>query len=75
MYEGPRQLKVIEMPRLPLKENQIRLKTICSGVSHGTEMNVYRGLAPFFQKKTGPGNAPVFGGRTGRNMGVPDQKL
>lgn len=54
MYEGPRQLKVIEMPRLPLKENQIRLKTICSGVSHGTEMNVYRGLAPFFRKKQDP---------------------
>lgn len=54
MYEGPRQLKVIEMPRLPLKESQIRLKTICSGVSHGTEMNVYRGLAPFFRKKQDP---------------------
>ena len=54
MYEGPRQLKVIEMPKLPMKENQIRLKSLCSVVSHGTEMNVYRGLAPFFRKKQDP---------------------
>lgn len=54
MYEGPRQLKVIDMPVLPMGDKQIRLKSICSGVSHGTEMNVYRGLAPFFRKKQDP---------------------
>lgn len=65
MYEGPRQLKVIEMPKLPMKEDQIRLKSLCSGVSHGTEMNVYRGLAPFFRKKQDrssfhcPGTGPL----------------
>ncbi len=54
MYEGPRELKVIEVPKLPMNEDQIRLKSIYSGVSHGTEMNVYRGLAPFFRKKQDP---------------------
>lgn len=54
MYEGPRNLKVIEVPRLEMGDEQIRLKSICSGVSHGTEMNVYRGLAPFFRKKQDP---------------------
>lgn len=54
MYEGARQLKVVDMPKLPMAENQIRLQSICSGVSHGTEMNVYRGLAPFFRKKQDP---------------------
>ena len=54
MYEGPRNLKVIEVPALPMDENQIRVKSLYSGVSHGTEMNVYRGLAPFFRKKQDP---------------------
>lgn len=54
MYEGPRKLKVIEVPALPMGENQIRVKSLYSGVSHGTEMNVYRGLAPFFRKKQDP---------------------
>lgn len=54
MYEGPKNLKVIEVPRLPMKEDQIRLRSLYSGVSHGTEMNVYRGLAPFFRKKQDP---------------------
>ena len=54
MYEGPRDLKIIDVDRLPMAENQIRLKSLYSGVSHGTEMNVYRGLAPFFRKKQDP---------------------
>lgn len=54
MYNGPRDLEVIEVAKLPVAENQIRVKSIYSGVSHGTEMNVYRGLAPFFRKKQDP---------------------
>lgn len=54
MYEGPKKLKIIEADRLPMGEHQIRLKSLYSGVSHGTEMNVYRGLAPFFRKKQDP---------------------
>lgn len=51
MYEGPRQLKVIDAPDLPMGPGQVRIKTLYSGVSHGTEMNVYRGAAPFFRRK------------------------
>lgn len=54
MYEGPRELKVIEVPKQKMSEGQIRIKSMYSGVSHGTEMNVYRGLAPFFRKKQDP---------------------
>lgn len=54
MYEGPGCLKMIEVPSPDMGAGQIRLKSICSGVSHGTEMNVYRGLAPFFRKKQDP---------------------
>ena len=54
MYEGPKQLKITEVPALAMGEDEIRLKSLYSGVSHGTEMNVYRGLAPFFRKKQDP---------------------
>lgn len=54
MYNGPRDLEIIEVERPPIAEDQIRVKSIYSGVSHGTEMNVYRGLAPFFRKKQDP---------------------
>lgn len=54
VYNGPRQLTVQEAPELSMNENEVRIQTICSGLSHGTEMNVYRGLAPFFRRKYDP---------------------
>ncbi len=51
VYEGPRNLRVEEVADFPLNDDQIRIKTLFSGISHGTEMNVYRGLAPFFRRK------------------------
>ena len=50
IYEGPKKLKVSECSDLPIGNTQIRAKTICSAISHGTEMNVYRGSAPFFKR-------------------------
>lgn len=54
VYNGPRQLTVQEAPQLPMGKTEVRIETICSGLSHGTEMNVYRGLAPFFRRKYDP---------------------
>ncbi len=54
VYNGPRQLKVENAPELQMKENEVRIQAICSGLSHGTEMNVYRGVAPFFRRKYDP---------------------
>ncbi len=54
LYEAPGKLEVIDVPSLSMGKDQIRLKSLYSGVSHGTEMNVYRGLAPFFRKKQDP---------------------
>lgn len=50
-YMGPRQLRVSEVEDPELKENEIRIETLFSGISHGTEMNVYRGLAPYFRRR------------------------
>lgn len=51
IYEGPKKLKIAEADDLSLKDNEIRIKTLYSGISHGTEMTVYRGLAPFFKRR------------------------
>lgn len=54
VYNGPRQLSIEEVPSLPMKENEVRIQTLYSGISHGTEMSVYRGVAPFFRRKYDP---------------------
>jgi threonine dehydrogenase-like Zn-dependent dehydrogenase len=50
-YEGPRKVKVAEAGDHTLGADEVRVKTIITGISHGTEMNVYRGIAPFFRRK------------------------
>ena len=50
----PRRIELREEPSEPLGSNQARLKTLYSGLSHGTEMNVYRGrTASNFPKRSG----------------------
>lgn len=51
VYEGPRQIALREAPDAPLGGGQVRIETLFSGISHGTEMAVYRGTAPFFRRK------------------------
>jgi len=50
-YDGPKKVRVETVDDMPLQGNQVRIQTMFSGISHGTEMNVYRGAAPFFNKK------------------------
>ncbi len=51
VYEGPRDLKVKEVDDRSIKNDEVRIKTLYSGISHGTEMNIYKGIAPFFRRK------------------------
>jgi len=51
VYDGPKQLRIAEVSAPSLEKDQIRIETMFSGISHGTEMNVYRGTAPFFKRK------------------------
>lgn len=46
LITGQRQVEIIEEPNEPLGKNAIRIKSIYNGISHGTEMNFYRGTAP-----------------------------
>lgn len=50
VYEGPRKLRVEEADDFTIGTEQVRIQTMYSGISHGTEMNVYRGSAPFFKR-------------------------
>lgn len=49
--EGPRKQTFYTKPMPPLGKREVVIKTHFSGISHGTEMNVYRGLAPHFSNQ------------------------
>mgnify|MGYP002408773811 CR=1 FL=1 len=50
VYQGPKQLEIQETDDFKINNGQLRIETICSGISHGTEMSIYRGVAPFFKR-------------------------
>ena len=54
VYDAPKTMRVDEAPDFPLGENDLRVQTLYSGMSHGTEMNVYRNLVPQFSKINDP---------------------
>jgi 2-desacetyl-2-hydroxyethyl bacteriochlorophyllide A dehydrogenase len=47
---APRQLEFAELPDTPLAPDQVRAEAILSGISHGTELNLYSGNSPFKDK-------------------------
>jgi 2-desacetyl-2-hydroxyethyl bacteriochlorophyllide A dehydrogenase len=47
LLTGPRQLAFHEENRRPLARGEARLRSIMSGISHGTELAHYTGKAPF----------------------------
>jgi 2-desacetyl-2-hydroxyethyl bacteriochlorophyllide A dehydrogenase len=50
ILEGPRQLRLADMPTRPLRPGEIRLRARLSGISHGTELSLYRGTSAFTDK-------------------------
>lgn len=44
---SPRQLEIREESSGDLEPGEARLRSLVSGVSHGTELNIYRGTSPF----------------------------
>lgn len=51
---GPRQLKLRLYQEPLLGPDEVRAEAILSGISHGTELNLYRGTSPFHQKRFDP---------------------
>ena len=47
VLEGPRALQLREEPSRPLRPGEVRLRSCLSGISHGTELSLYRGTSAF----------------------------
>lgn len=50
VLDGPRQLRLSEQPSRPLRPGEVRLRSLLSGISHGTELSLYRGTSAFSDK-------------------------
>ena len=46
VFSGPRQISFEDLPDEPLSPTSIRIRSLYSGISHGTELAFYRGTAP-----------------------------
>jgi 2-desacetyl-2-hydroxyethyl bacteriochlorophyllide A dehydrogenase len=50
-FAGPRAVSLVEEPSRPLAADQVRLRTLYSGISAGTELTAYRGSNPYLTKR------------------------
>jgi len=48
---GPREVAYEEAPDAPLAPDEVRIRTLFSGISAGTELAQYRGTSPFLHKR------------------------
>jgi threonine dehydrogenase-like Zn-dependent dehydrogenase len=51
LLTAPRTLQVAPYDDAPLRKDQVRAYAIVSGISHGTEIALYRGASPFAEKR------------------------
>ena len=50
VLDGPRSLRLSDQPTRDLRPGEIRLRALLSGISHGTELSLYRGTSAFTDK-------------------------
>ena len=50
VLDGPRRLRLSDQPSRPLRRGEVRLRSLLSGISHGTELSLYRGTSAFSDK-------------------------
>jgi len=63
-FEGPKEVSVREYEDPALGPNEVRLKTLYSGISAGTEMTAYRGSNPYLAKRWDPARRLFVKGET-----------
>ena len=51
---GPRRLEFEDLPHRPLAANELRVRTLYSGISAGTELSQYRATSPFMSRLWDP---------------------
>jgi 2-desacetyl-2-hydroxyethyl bacteriochlorophyllide A dehydrogenase len=54
LVTGPRSLELVAYDDRPPAPNEIRAEAIVSGISHGTELALFRGVSPFAGKRFDP---------------------
>ena len=55
-FTAPREAEVVELPDEDPGPGQVRLDTLYSGISTGTELTVYRGTNPYFDARWNSGD-------------------
>lgn len=50
-FEGPKNVGIREYEERPLQPDEVRLRTLYSGISAGTELTAYRGSNPYLSKR------------------------
>ncbi len=53
-FEGPREVGIRDYEDPPLGPREVRLQTLYSGISAGTELTAYRGSNPYLAKRWEP---------------------
>ena len=53
-FEGPREVGIRQYEEHPLQPHEVRLQTLYSGISAGTELTAYRGSNPYLSKRWDP---------------------
>ena len=53
-FAAPREVEVIDAPRQELSPGQVRVRTLYSGISAGTELTAYRGTNPYLTSQWDP---------------------
>ena len=51
VLDGPRRLRLSDHPSAPLEQGEVRLRARLSGISHGTELSLYRGTSAFTDRQ------------------------
>lgn len=51
VFVAPRQIEIVEVEDRPLANHEVRLRTLFSGISAGTELTAYRGSNPYLHKR------------------------
>lgn len=51
VFTGPKSVKIEEVEDQPLAAHEVRLRTLYSGISAGTELTAYRGSNPYLRKR------------------------
>jgi 2-desacetyl-2-hydroxyethyl bacteriochlorophyllide A dehydrogenase len=51
VFEAPRTIGFVDEDERPLASNEIRVSTLFSGISAGTELTAYRGTNPYLHKR------------------------